>query len=66
MKIYASVDQIDIQRRWWCPWFLAESNFNILSPWQKDRDFPNAIIKCILMNENVQIAIKISLQFVSY
>ena len=39
--------------------------FNTLSPTQNGRHFPDDIFKCIFVNENVQISIKISLKFVS-
>ena len=40
------------------------SVFNTLRPKQNGRHFANAIFKCILLNENVWIPIKISLKFV--
>ena len=36
-----------------------------LRPRQNDRHFPDNIFKCIFLNENVQITIKISLKFVN-
>ena len=41
------------------PWWL-----NTLRPRQDGRHFPDDIFKCILLNENVWILIKISLKFV--
>ena len=38
--------------------------FNTLRPRQNGRHFPDAIFKCIFLNENVWILIKISLKFV--
>ena len=38
--------------------------FNTLRPRQNGRHFPDDIFKCIFLNENVQISIKISLKFV--
>ena len=38
---------------------------NILRPRQNGRHFTDDIFKCILMNENIWISIKISLEFVS-
>ena len=38
---------------------------NILRPWQNGRHFADDIFKCIFMNENVWIAIGISLKFVT-
>ena len=37
---------------------------NTLRPRQNGRHFPDDIFKCILLNENVSIAIKLSLKFV--
>ena len=39
--------------------------FNTLRPRQNDRQFPDNIFKCIFLNGNVCILIKISLKFVS-
>ena len=38
--------------------------FNALRPRQNGRHFPDDIFKCIFINENVWISIKISLKFV--
>ena len=38
---------------------------NILRPIQNDSHFPDDIFKCIFLNENVWISIRISLKFVS-
>ena len=38
--------------------------FNTLRPRQNGRHFPDAILKCIFLNENVWISIKISPKFV--
>ena len=37
---------------------------NTLRPRQGGRHFPDDIFKCIFLNENIQISIKISLKFV--
>ena len=39
-------------------------HFNTLRPRQDGRHFPDGIFKCIFLNENVLISIKISLKFV--
>ena len=39
-------------------------SFNTLRPRQNGRHFPDDIFKCIFLNENVRISIKISLKFV--
>ena len=41
-------------------WYLL----NTLKPRQNGRHFPDNIFKCILLNENVWISLKISLKFV--
>ena len=38
--------------------------FNTLSPRQNGRHFPDDIFKCLFLNENAWISIKISLKFV--
>ena len=38
---------------------------NPLKPRQNGRHFPDDIFKCIFLNENVSISIKISLKYVS-
>ena len=38
--------------------------FNTLRPRQDGRHLPDDIFKCIFLNENVKISIKISLKFV--
>ena len=43
-----------------CSWF----NINILRPTQNMRHFADDIFKCIFLNENVQILIMISLNFI--
>ena len=40
------------------------SNLNTLRPRQNGRDFTDDIFKCIFLNENIHILIKISLKFV--
>ena len=47
----------------WCTLRLRET-MNTLRPRQDGRHFPDDIIKCIFLNENVQISIKIPLKFV--
>ena len=39
-------------------------SFNTLRPRQNGRHFPDDIFKCLFLNENVRISIKISLKFV--
>ena len=43
----------------------ARPCFNALRPRQNGRHFPDDIFKCIFVNENARISIKISLKFVS-
>ena len=45
-------------------WIILSMPFNALRPRQNGRHFPNAIFKCIFLNENVWIPIKISPTFV--
>ena len=46
-------------------WFKgAESNVNTLRPRQNGRHFADDIFKCIFLNENIRITLKISLKFV--
>ena len=40
------------------------SYFNTLRPKQNGRHFPGDVFKCIFLNENVGISLKISLKFV--
>ena len=42
----------------------ASGIINTLRPRQDGRHFPDDIFKCIFLNENVLISIKISLKFV--
>ena len=46
----------------WTSW--RHDAFNILRPRQNDRPFPDDIFKCIFLNENEWISIKVSLTFV--
>ena len=48
------------------PWSWARLNINTLRPRQNYRHFSDNIFKCIFVNENVWILIKISLRFFSY
>ena len=41
-----------------------QDSFNTLRPRQNGRRFPDDIFKCIFLNENARISIKISLKFV--
>ena len=41
----------------------ARWEINTLRPRQNSRNFPDDILKCIFLNENVLISIKISLKF---
>ena len=55
----------DIDRDYWpiiAP--LGDNEFNTLRPRQNGRRFADDIFKCIFLNENVWIPIKISLKFV--
>ena len=45
--------------------FPANTICNTLRPRQNSRNFPGDFFKCIFLNENVWISIKISLKFVS-
>ena len=45
-------------------WHGDEQIFNTLKPRQNERHFPDDVFKCIFLNENVWISIKISLKFV--
>ena len=45
-------------------YLLQTISFNILGLRQDGRHFPDDILKCIFLNENVWISIKISLKFV--
>ena len=47
-----------------CIYFDCTYFVNTLRPGQNGRHFPDDIFKCIFLNENVSISIKISLQFV--
>ena len=49
-------DKIFVKVQWIC--------VNTLRPGQNGRHFPDDISKCIFVNENVLISIKISLKFV--
>ena len=44
--------------------YQSESHLNTLRPRQNGRHFADDIFKCIFLNENKQISIKISLKFV--
>ena len=46
-----------------CNW--VSSSLNTLRPRQNGRHFPDDVFKCIFLNENVWISLKISLRFVS-
>ena len=55
--------------QWWRRYFPFEKGgheepLNTLRPRQEGRHFPDEIVKCIFLNENVWISIKISLEFV--
>ena len=45
-------------------WQRTQKCINTLQPRQNGRHFPDDIFKCIFLNENVWISIKISLKFV--
>ena len=47
-----------------CLWMPSHRDVNTLRPRQNGRHFPDDIFKCIFLNENVWIPIKISLKFV--
>ena len=44
--------------------FLSTGGINTLRPGQNGRDFPDDHLKCIFLNENIWITLKISLKFV--
>ena len=48
---------------WWWPSFTGSSCLNTLRPRQNGPHFADYIFKCIILNENVWISIKISLKF---
>ena len=48
---------------WYCSRWMSVC-LNTLRPRQNGRHFPDDILKCIFLNENIWIAIKISLQFI--
>ena len=50
--------------RWWGEGGFCELSFNTLKPRQNGRHFPDDIFKCIFLNEDAWISIKISLKFV--
>ena len=54
-----SLKNIRIMQQWWPP-----SLVNTFRPRQNGRRFPDDIFKCIFLNENIWILIKISLKFV--
>ena len=43
-------------------WFVTQ--LNTLKPKKKGHQFPDDILKCIFLNENIKISIKVSLKFV--
>ena len=43
---------------------IHQNSFNTLGPRQNGRHFADDILKCIFLNENIWISIKISLKFV--
>ena len=49
--------------RFW-PQCVKISLFNILRPWQHGHDFADDTFKCIFLNENICILLKMSLKFV--
>ena len=46
----------------WCDWTISTS-LNSLRPRQNGRHFADDVLKCIFLNENVWISLKISLTF---
>ena len=44
--------------------FISLESINTLRPRQNGRHFPDDTFRCILLNENIQISIRISLKFV--
>ena len=44
--------------------YCLQTRLNTLRPRQNGRFFPDDIFKCIFLDENVRISIKISLNFV--
>ena len=72
--MFINRDQIHWYRdidRWWyqhklTSWYSStRPNFNTLRPRHNGRHFADDIFKCIFLNENVWIPIKISVKFVS-
>ena len=51
------LDEFDLRKPHWC--------LNTLRPRQNGRHFPDYIFKCIFLNENVWLSLKISLKFVA-
>ena len=52
----------EILIKWHCHW--QQFRFNTLGPRQNDRHLVDDLFKCIFLNENVWIRIKISLKFI--
>ena len=69
-RFTSQVPHIDRNVIWWVAWKNTElfvvitQLFNTLKPGQNGRHFADDIFKCIFVNENVWIPIKISLKFV--
>ena len=66
---YASINSYNYLNKWWpnLPTHICVTWprwVNTLRPRQNGRHFPDNILKCIFLNENVWISIKISLKFV--
>ena len=52
------------ENKYSCCLLLTYRAFNTLRPWQNGRHFPDDIYKCMFLNENVWISLKISLKFI--
>ena len=65
LSVAVSAKKIGVQLFWLMQSvYVCHRRFNTLRPRQNGRHFPNNIFKCIFLNENVWISIKISLRFV--
>ena len=62
---FQSLPQV-LFRHYWHSWHCIVPCVNTLRPRQDVRHFPDNIFKCIFLNENAWILIKISLKFVPY
>ena len=61
---YNEIQHSKVYSRRSCSWGVNVGSVNTLGLRQNGRHFPGNIFKCIFLNENVKISIKISMQFV--